>query len=794
VFLRGVRARGDVQVWLALADPLTSSSPFQLIAQIVRRNAGILDGEPLEAQREKLLVRVGRTVPAEDVDRVTEFLGELAGVRFDDQGREQLRLGREDAIVRGDQMRRAWEDWVAAETAAGPLVVVLEDVHAADAASVRLVDAMLRNLADHPLLVLALARPSVHDAFPRLWVERQVVPLPLAELSPKAAERLARAALGPRGTDDALVSRIVERAGGNAFYLEELIRSVVSGTEVLPESVLAMVEARLAALEPEARRVLRAASVFGQLFWRGGVQALLGDAGGASGAGEWLDALAEREVITARDRARFPDEHEYRFRHALVQDAAYAMLTETDRRLGHRLAAQWLQGVGEQDAALLARHFEEAGDAAKAVDLYVRASTNALAANDFEGAVAHADKAADAGADGETLGALRLVQAEAARFLGRPGDAVKWGTEAMALLEEGSPKWCAAVAEIASAKHRVGDAPGLEGLAVAILARAASAGSSVALATVGLRLTQVTRYAGRADLADRLFDVFGPAGAVSDVPLLTARYQLALAGLRLFEGDPAAFAAAMRAAAEAFERAGDVRSACNPRINVAYANIELGGYAEAELELRGLSTTTKRLGLVDTQAQCEQNLGVALARQGKLDEALAVEKQSCERFVEQGYPRMEGAARIALGEIQLMRGDLESAEREARAAVERLGAFPPMRAHGLALVASVLLRAGRAADAMAPAHEAMQILESTALEAGEAFVRLVYAEAREANGDDEGARAAYAAARDRLLTRARAIGDAKARELFLTAVSENARTMERARGDSVPPAASVLSP
>jgi tetratricopeptide (TPR) repeat protein len=793
-FLRGVRARGDVQVWLALADPLTSQSPFQVTAQIVRRTADILDGEPLETRREKLQARVARRVAAPEVDRVAVFLGELADVAFDDAGRDQLRHAREDAIVRGDQMRRAWEDWVAAETQAGPLVIVLEDVHWSDAASVRLVDAMLRNLADRPLLVLGLARPAVHDTFPRLWAERQVVPLPLTELTPKAAERLVRDALGAHSDDDAMVSRVVGRAAGNAFYLEELIRSVASGAEELPESVLAMVETRLAGLEAEARRVLRAASVFGQVFWRGGVQALLGQGDGASAASEWLDVLAEREIVTARDRARFPDEREYRFRHALVQDAAYAMLTETDRSLGHRLAGQWLQSVGEQDAALLARHFEEGGDTAKAVDLYVRAATNALAADDFAGAIAHAEKAAGAGAQGETLGAMRLVQAEASRFVGRPGDAEKYAVDAMGRLEDGGAKWCAAVAEFASARHRLGNVVGLEELAHAVLARLSSGKASPALAIVGLRLTQLTRYVGLADLADELFDAFGPAGAASDIPQVTARYQLALAGRRLFEGDPAAFAAAMRGAAEAFERAGDLRSACNPRINVGYANVELGRYAEAEHALRAVGVTARRLGLRDTLAQCEQNLGVALVRLGRLDEALALETRACEEFVAQDYPRMEGAARVSLSEILLAKGDAAGAEREARAAVEKLATFPPMRAHALALVAAVLLARHRAAEAMAPAREAMEILQSSAgLETGEALVRLTYAEALSATGERERAREVISAGRDRLLARAAAIGDADSRERFLSTVPENARTLAMAVEAAPPRASDPLS-
>ena len=105
----------------------------------------------------------------------------------------QLRAARRDPTLMGDQMRRAWEDWLAAECGAQPVVLVLEDLHWGDLPTVRFVDAALRNLRDQPLFVLALARPEVHEHFPRLWAERDVSEIRLGELGRKAAERLVRA-------------------------------------------------------------------------------------------------------------------------------------------------------------------------------------------------------------------------------------------------------------------------------------------------------------------------------------------------------------------------------------------------------------------------------------------------------------------------------------------------------------------------------------------------------------------------------------------------------------------------
>ena len=143
----------------------------------------------------------------------------------------------------------------------------------------KLVDTALRDLADQPLMVLAFGRPEVTQHFPRLWAGR-VQEIPLRGLSRKAGERFATQVLSQvlgRPPEPDLVSRIVERACGNALYLEEMIRAAAAGDgDAPPETVLVMLQAQLLALAPSARQLLRAASVYGETFWRGGLLALLG--------------------------------------------------------------------------------------------------------------------------------------------------------------------------------------------------------------------------------------------------------------------------------------------------------------------------------------------------------------------------------------------------------------------------------------------------------------------------------------------------------------------------------------
>jgi predicted ATPase len=206
-------------------------------------------------------------------------------------------------------------------------------------------------------MVLAIARTEVHEIFPQLWADRCVQEIRLRKLSRRASAQLVQQALG-EAVGNEVHKNLVERSDRYASYLSELIRAVDEGKGmVTPQAVLAMVQARIEKLDPAARRVVRAASIFGEIFWRGGVEALLGSGDTAA----WLAVLVEQGMIEVRDNGRFPGEVEFRFQHALVREAAYEMLIKDDRVAGHWLAGQWLEQVGETDAMSIEEHFERCG-------------------------------------------------------------------------------------------------------------------------------------------------------------------------------------------------------------------------------------------------------------------------------------------------------------------------------------------------------------------------------------------------------------------------------------------------
>jgi tetratricopeptide (TPR) repeat protein len=775
------------EIWIGRGDPMSAGSAFGLLGQALRRALGLSEGAPLSARQDRLRERVARREPRPaEAARVAEFLGELVGTPFPDDASVQLRAARRDPMLLGDQMRRAWEDFVRAECGARPVVLVLEDLHWGDLPTVKLVDAALRHLSARPFMVLAMGRPEVHQLFPDLWAGRGIEEIRLARLPRRAGELLVRAALGSEAPDE-VTSLLLERADGNAFYLEELIRAVAEGKgAALPETVLAMVQARLEALHVEERRVLRAASVFGQAFAEGGVAALLG---GVEVRG-WLRALAEREVIV-EDDGRQGDDARYRFRHALVREAAYGMLTEADRVVGHQLAAEWLEAAGETDAMVLAEHLERAGEPARAAAWFRRGAEQAFEGNDLEAALSRAERglacaAGDAALGEAWTGELCLLQAQANRWRGAYREALARALEAMRRLPPGGAAFCTAAREVALSGGRSGDVDRLVFGAEALLALPAGDGA-VAAAPLAIALAGAARMLHvYGDDPARAEAVLARAEEVvrlcGDDPVVMGHVQGARARRSLVVGDVSGYLALMEASRASFEEVGNLRDASIQAVNVGYAQMQLGVYDEAERVLRGALATVERLGLPDVALTAKHNLGLALGHQGKLDEARAVEGEAVALAHESGNRRMESGARIYLAHILMLARDPIAAAREARAVAAERSTTPAFHAYARAILADVRLAEGSAEGALADAEAAMAILESLpGIEEGDSLIRVVHADALAATGDRAGARAAVEEARARLLARAAKVVDPALRRSFLERVPENARTLARAR-------------
>ncbi len=771
-----LRERGDdVATWLTRGDPMSAGSPFGMIAPLILGAAAVQDGEPLNARQRKLRARVGRHVAPKDVQRVTEFLGEVVGIAFADDDSEALRVARTDAMLMGDQMRAAWVDFVIAEAVAQPVLLVMEDLHWGDLPSVRFIDALLREARDRAVMVLALARPEVSELFPQLWSGRAVTTMRLGEMSKKAATRFARDMLGDAAPEDD-VRRVVERAQGNAFYLEELIRSVAQGRgDELPETVLAMAQARLERLDPPSRLLLRAGSVFGETFWKGGVMALLGGQERSFDLTEQFKSLCDNELLARRGEVKFPGEQEYVFRHALIREAANAMLTDEDRQLGHKLAGEWLEGAGERNAAVLAEHFERGGEPARAVAWYHRAAEQALDGSDLEATIARSAKAVACGATEATLGSCNYLAAEAHNWRGEHAAAAARAADAMADLTPGGALWYSAAAEAVVANGRLQDHARLIETVRAI--KAAPRNAQPRRITALARAVPVLLFAGHPELAAEAARELETSDVTLD-PIALARTHEARAAMAMVAGDDERYLGLVRSAIQSFQRVGAARNVCIASVNAGYAFMKCGAFAEAGRALREALANAERAGLLYVMTAAKHNLGLVLARLGALDEAMAVEADAVALAKQQGDPRIMGGSLVYLAMIHEMRHEHVEAEREVRAAIEVVKSIPPTLAVASGVLAKVLLARGARAEALAAATSAMSLLESLGgLEEGEALVRLVHAEALHETGDVEGARAAILAAHARLDARAHRLRDPALRKSFLEQVPENARTV-----------------
>src|SRR6185437_4273440 len=242
-----------------------------------------------------------------------------------------------------------------------------------------------------------------------------------------AAERLVAAAL-PQ-SDASVRAGIVRRAGGNALFLEELVRYAAERREELPLTVQALVQARLDRMSPVLRQVLRAAAVFGQSFWTGGVEALLDRPAAMD-----LIELQHSEIVTRQHESRIAEQDEWMFRQALVRDAAYASILEEDRAALHLAAGGWLESVGDVDVGLIARHADAGGDLPRAAALYARATRQAYTNGaQLETALELADRGLACGAEGGVRGQLLIAKAQVCSHLGRLTDALTAAEEAARL-------------------------------------------------------------------------------------------------------------------------------------------------------------------------------------------------------------------------------------------------------------------------------------------------------------------------------------------------------------------------
>ena len=267
-----------------------------------------------------------------------------------------------------------------------PALFVIEDAHWIDTVSESMIGDLLTVIPRTPSMVLITSRPEYEGALTRVHGGQTIALAPLGDSDTAA---LAGELLGPDPSVGGLAAIIADRAAGNPFFAEEMVRELVQRdvltgerggyvcradvAEVsVPATVQAAIEARIDRLNTPAKRTLNAASVIGARFGADLLAAL--------GIDPVFDELLGAELI---DQVRFTPSAEYAFRHPLIRAVAYESQLKSDRAQWHRRLAAAIQerdpASVEENAALIAEHLEAAGDLHAAYDWHMRAgawSTN----------------------------------------------------------------------------------------------------------------------------------------------------------------------------------------------------------------------------------------------------------------------------------------------------------------------------------------------------------------------------------------------------------------------------------
>ncbi|MCC6644725.1 MAG: protein kinase [Polyangiaceae bacterium] len=762
------RSHPEVAVWLAAADPMASGAPLALLAQIVRRAAGVGPDTPRDASLAALRAHVDGRIAANDRAHVEALFVELAADRPDDVAAATLRG---DPAATGERIRRGFGAFLAMACATRPVIVVLEDLHWGDAASVRMLESAMAALPAAPLLVLAAARPEVRDLLPRLFERREPLEVRLTPLRPSAAKELVVSALGA-SADEALRARVIDRGAGNPFYLEELARAVAEGrSDALPETVLAMSVARLEALDADARRILRAASVFGETFSDAAAAALLEGSSRAE-LGLRLAVLVEQEVLAPdrADRDGIERPGHYRFRHALLRDAAYAMLTDADRALGHRLAGEHLAAQGREEVSVLAEHFDRAGDA-RAAAYYLAAARRALRGSDPDAAVVFAQRGATCSAAAPTrvLDDLLRLEAGAQSWRGDFRAVDAQSERIMAGATVGSkPWWGAAVGAVHASIFLARPRRVRRALALfrdtlpepdAFMAYGRALGSALPV------MFHASPHGTTRPLYERFAEVVGPM-AGGDPMLQGMLAWLSSYDALFHRDDPWDALARLSIARQHFEAADDTQRALHCEGETAVYLGDAGDLDAHDAVNRDVWARTAHMGLGPSIGLAY--LAYNLADAGREAGAGELLEWVFERTVARGFAVGEGTARAAVAQIALRRGDATAALRESVRAVKLTATTPRWAALGFATLVRARLALGDTRGALRASRAALGMLTRHApVGPTEAAVRLAHAEALERAGDRDGAIAAARDAEARVHARAERAPDPARGDLYL---------------------------
>lgn len=390
--------------------PYGAQTGYHAFAQIVRSASGIFESDGRNVAREKLERGVEALLPATEVADTSRYLARLLGI------------GEGDPVEEPRLLFFAARRFVEASSVAGPVLLIFEDIHWAQASELDLLEYLATYVSEAAVMFIAPARAEFLDAR-ATWGSGPIsqTTISLDPLSGSDATVLASHLVGSPGERSDEVNRLVKAAEGNPLFLEELAASIaeVRHGGVLPVTVREAIASRIDAIRPDAREILLSAAVIGKTFWRGVLSAVVG----AADVDEPLSILEARDLVHREATSQLAGDVEFTFKHMLIHDVAYSTVPRATRRERHAAAARYvedkIEGSSDTLAWVLAYHWREAGDNSRAVP-YLLAAAEAAFRGWAQDAVADLYSTALELADDEAL--RRLIRLRRGLALVRLGD------------------------------------------------------------------------------------------------------------------------------------------------------------------------------------------------------------------------------------------------------------------------------------------------------------------------------------------------------------------------------------
>jgi class 3 adenylate cyclase len=362
-------ARG-VEVFWTFCESHARDIPFLVVTRLLRAGSGVADVDG-EAARARLRAYVSADADPQDLLMLDDLLGiadpDVALPQIDPDARRR----RLTALINAVSLART-----------EPALFIIEDAHWIDAVSESMIADLLTVIPRTPSMVLITSRPEYEGALKRAHGAQTIALAPLGDSDTTA---LIGELLGSDPSVGELAAVVAERAAGNPFFAEEMVRELVQRGALtgehggylcradvaelsVPATVQAAIEARIDRVSTPAKQTLNAASVIGARFGAELVAAL--------GIDPVLDELLGAELI---DQVRFTPGAEYAFHHPLIRAVAYESQLKSDRAQWHRRLATAIQerapGSVEDNAALIAEHLQAAGELHAAYGWHMRAAT-----------------------------------------------------------------------------------------------------------------------------------------------------------------------------------------------------------------------------------------------------------------------------------------------------------------------------------------------------------------------------------------------------------------------------------